>query len=98
MEEELDALYNMEKPPADAERFDEIILGAKRGDAKYQYLLGLFYFIGELVPESEEKAFYWYEKAAEQGHIEAQCQTALMYEYGDGVAKNKEKAMQWQKD
>ena len=42
-----------------------------------------------------QKAFYWYEKAAEQGHTEAQHAVGWLYENGKGVERNYEKAVYW---
>ncbi len=44
-----------------------------------------------------EQAFYWYKKAAEQGHLESQKTLGNFYEYGKGVKKNLEKAFFWYK-
>lgn len=37
-----------------------------------------------------EKAVYWYQKAAEQGHTESQFRLAMCYANGTGVAKDPE--------
>lgn len=41
---------------------------AERGEAEYQYTLGLYYAHGKLVPKNLEEAVKWFRKASEQGH------------------------------
>ena len=50
--------------------------------------------------KDEQKALYWYEKAANQGHKEAQYQCGVLYnekylEFGDLHARDK--AIEWYK-
>lgn len=47
---------------------------AKDGDADAQTMLGQMYLLGEEVKQDYPQAFFWYLKAANQGHIEAQEQ------------------------
>ncbi len=42
-----------------------------------------------------EKAFYWYQKAAENGNKAAMNNLAIHYENGKGTEKNLEKAFYW---
>jgi len=49
--------------------------------------------IGE--KSNAELAYYWYEKAAEQGHAHAQFHLGLCYESGRGVEQNDTKAVYW---
>src|SRR5687767_14594424 len=49
----------------------------------------LHYFI--MIEEKLGKAFYWYQKAAENGHVKAQYNLVLLY-YKE---KNSEKAFYW---
>lgn len=54
---------------------------AQAGDIQARYMLGVYHFEGR--PEIErsiEKAKFWYEKAAEQGHLDAQYNLARIYE------------------
>ena len=37
----------------------------------------------------------WFEKAAEQGDVDAQFNTAMAYESGDGTARDLNKATYW---
>ena len=50
---------------------------------------------GEGIAKNLEKAFEYYEKSADQGHICAQLQLAEMYKLGEGTAKNFEKAFEY---
>src|SRR2546430_2679191 len=42
-----------------------------------------------------EKAFYWYQKAAENGYNDAQCNIAYLHYIGEETEKNLEKAFYW---
>lgn len=82
---------------------------AEAGDIEAQYELGSIYFeaMGVGVIRSEEefdrkKSFFWFLKAAEQGHAYAQLAVAEAYangrvdeEKGYGVKKDKAKAIEW---
>ena len=45
---------------------------AEQGDAIAQYNLGVIYSNGKVVEQSDEKAVYWWQKAADQGNTKAQ--------------------------
>ena len=51
---------------------DELIKQAEQGDAKAQFLLGLAYYNGEGTHKNYSKAYYWFQKAVEQGNDKAQ--------------------------
>jgi hypothetical protein len=57
--------------------------------------LAVFYKNGNGTEKNLEKAFYWYQKAAEIGGKEAMYNLALCYENGEGTEKNLEKAFHW---
>ena len=57
--------------------------------------LGAYYADGLGVFEDKEKAFYWYQKAAEQGHALAQANLAGCYTQGNGVPIDEKKALEW---
>ena len=42
-----------------------------------------------------KKAFYWYEKSAQQGNHRAQCNLGIFYEFGIGTIQSYEKAIKW---
>ena len=52
------------------------------------------YFNGKGVGQSDEKAFKWYLKSAEQRHAGAQYKLGWMYEYGLGVDQSYELAVE----
>ena len=65
----------------------------EEGDVKALYDLGQAYdSMGDF-----NKSFYWYQKSAEQGNIEAQLHIGLMYSMGEGVKKDFSKSLYWVK-
>ena len=50
---------------------DNFIKSAEKGYVKAQYILGDAYEDGDEVVKDNQKAIYWYEKAAQQGHKKA---------------------------
>ena len=56
-----------------AELFNQYCKLAERGDAGGQFELGMMFFYGQGVPQSDQEAAVWFRKAAEQGHAEAQA-------------------------
>jgi hypothetical protein len=64
-------------PFARAEESSEIIIlrsYAELGDTEAQYLLGLAYSIGVILPQDYKQAIIWFRKAAEHGNAKAQYQ------------------------
>jgi excinuclease UvrABC ATPase subunit len=57
--------------------------------------LAICYENGEGTEKNLKKAFYWYQKAAENGDEEAMFNLALFYENGKETEKNLEKAFYW---
>jgi TPR repeat protein len=55
---------------------------ARNGNAAAQLRLGLLYYHGHGVRESDTESKLWFERAARQGNAEAQFQLANMYAYG----------------
>lgn len=51
---------------------EELIKQAEQGDAKAQFQLGLAYYNGESINRNYSKAYYWFQKAVEQGNNDAQ--------------------------
>ena len=49
------------------------------------------------IKKDDTKSFPWYEKAAQQGHLDAQMHLSAAYKNGYGVAKNPEKSFYWVK-
>ncbi len=50
---------------------------------------------GKGTEKNLERAFYWYQKAVENGNINAQYNLATLYYKGEGTEKNLEKAFYW---
>jgi TPR repeat protein len=55
---------------------------ARAGNAQAQLRMGLLYYHGNGVRESDVQARQWFERAARQGLAEAQFQLGNMYAYG----------------
>ena len=61
---------------------------AAKGDAKAQVYIGVMYYNGQGVKESNKEAFNWFQKAAKQGNAQGQYELAQMYIFGFGVPSN----------
>ena len=73
-----------------------MINAAKTGDADSQFALAESYIQGlKGFSVDYKKAYYWMEKAANQGIPEAQILVGTMYSLGRGAVKNKETANYW---
>ena len=68
---------------------------AKKGNSTAQYNLGSMYSNGEYVAQSDERAVYWYRKAADQGYKSAQYHLGIKYKTGTGVTKDYKQAAYW---
>ena len=66
-----------------------------KGCALAQNNLGVCYENGIGVAEDKRKAFEWYRKAAEQGHVDAQYNLGVCYGDGLGVAKDGGRVSKW---
>ena len=53
------------------------------------------YADGKIVEKDDQRAVYWYEKAAMQGHKEACANLGFCYKFGNGVEKNPGLAFEW---
>ena len=77
------------KPAYKDAHINYLMRAANKGYVEAEFFLGAAYS-----GEDDEKARYWYEKAAEKGHTTAMKQLGFMYEFGEGVSKDLEKATQ----
>ena len=50
---------------------EELIKQVEDGDSEAQYQLGLAYYNGDGIKQNNSKAYYWFQKAIEQGCVEA---------------------------
>jgi putative methionine-R-sulfoxide reductase with GAF domain len=68
---------------------------ADSGDAEAQYWIGIRYGTGANVIQNDAEAARWFERSAEQGHVQAQARLASYYWSGRGVPKDLSKAYFW---
>lgn len=54
-----------------AESLDKMLLEAERGDIQSQLAVGMEYYLGVVWEQDGERAFYWFQKAADLGNGEA---------------------------
>jgi len=76
------------------EKAEEWYIKANEGDIELPLKLARMY---ELKENNDDKALYWYEKAAEQGNVNAQEKTAYKYLRCQGADINPEKVLYWYK-
>lgn len=81
--------------PAKEIELQQLIHKAEAGDIRAQLKLGNIYSVGTDVSKDDEKAAFWYQKAAEQGDAEAQYQMGMAYSWGFGVDEDEEKGAFW---
>ncbi len=65
-----------QEEPSQAQSIEDLIARAEAGDADAQNDLGICYANGDGTPQDWRKAFYWYQKAAQQGHVYGQYNLA----------------------
>jgi TPR repeat protein len=68
---------------------------SEHGDDLGQYLLGVFYYLGEGIPQDYAEALKWFRRSADQGNSMAQFMLAGMYAQGKGVQKDFVQAHMW---
>jgi len=68
---------------------------AEKGNAEAQSGLGMLYFQGKGVKQSDKLAIKWLIESAKQGRKSAQHNLAVMYLEGIGVEKNYKKSFEW---
>lgn len=73
----------------------ELLLLAKRGDAKSQFDLGRAYEAGTGVEQNDDQAVKWYRAAATQDYAPAENRLGVMYSLGRGVNRDKAEALGW---
>jgi len=87
------ALYNDEQYEQARAMWEE---GEQAGDLDCAVALGTYiYTAGRGAPQSDQKAFAQYMKAARQHHAEGMSIVGSCYLYGAGVAKDKAKGVEW---
>lgn len=80
-----------------SEGFKWISKSAKDGESHAQEMLGMFYEhgTGGMVEKDNNKAAYWYLRAAKQGDEQAQLDIGWMCFNGEGVIKDYVEAYKW---
>ncbi len=68
---------------------------AEKNNLEAQHLLAKYYESGYYVKKSKKKAFYWYLRAANDGHTAVYEKVAECYEKGRGVEQNDHTAAKW---
>lgn len=74
---------------------NEVVQGARDGDAAKQYRLGMWNFWALPQQRDEEAALFWFCESAKQGFAAAQVHLGLMYWTGNGVAEDPVQAYLW---
>jgi len=75
--------------------FSETLARSIDGDPVAHCLLGDFYRNGFGVDQSYGEAKTWYQRAAEQGNVEAQVNLGMIYLFGPEAQKDHRHAFQW---
>jgi len=68
---------------------------AYTGDAEAQYALANIFQKGIHVQKNTNHAFYWYQRAAQQGNLLAQYNVWFAYLTGEGTQIDAQKAEKW---
>ncbi len=98
LEKDKDALYHLallliRREQPDFENAAKLLgEAARQGHPNAQYNLAVMYQKGDGVEQNDQKALYWYEKAADLGLAIAQYNLGMIYFAGDIVLKDEEKA------
>lgn len=68
---------------------------ALKGNHEAQFIAGMLYVDGVLIPQDFRLAYRWLLLAGQKGHKEAQFQLGVLYSKGLGVPKNDYRAAKW---
>ena len=68
---------------------------ANKGNAQAQLSLGVMYYLGQGVTQSNENAAKWFQRAAKKGNVLAQNLLGEMYDQGSGVPQDYKIAAKW---
>ena len=75
---------------------DTLVFLARRGLAEAQFRLGAAYLAGdEGVRRDSSESTRWFQRAAEQDHVDAQIHLSEAYYHGVGVDQDHEEAAYW---
>ena len=67
---------------------DDCLNLAQLGYAQAQFVLGEYWYQGQLIPRDYAQAMKWFEQASIQGHATAQLRLGNMFYRGEGVPAN----------
>lgn len=88
--------FGLTLPASALDFFYKVQNSAEQGDIYAQDALGGMYHLGENgVSQDYAKAFYWYQKAADQGLASSQATLGFLYTSGLGVRQDHTKAVKW---
>ncbi len=90
-----DALRNVALESTGDDQLNYMMRAALLGDDKAQYEVGEYYYSGHRITADNNKALFWFQKAAEQYNADAQLALSRMYFKGAGVAQDRKKAINW---
>ena len=68
---------------------------AIKGNSEAQFQLGVVYFDGDRIQKDDNKALFWFEKAAKNGYQKAYFNTALLYQMSSVDKRNYNEALRW---
>lgn len=68
---------------------------AAAGDVQSQFDVGMARLAGDGAPLSEELAFQWFERAANNGHANAMYWVGRLYDSGIGISEDRAAAAKW---
>jgi TPR repeat protein len=74
---------------------DGLLNSALEGNSGAMFDIAFKYASNKTIKGFQNKAVWWYKKAAEQGNTDAQCNLGFCYYKGDGVEQNYSKAVAW---
>ena len=80
---------------ADAALVKETRKKAEKGEAEYQYDLGMMYILGNDVKQNYAEGLKWLKLAAAQKNADACYELGRMYSNGEGVETNDAEALKW---
>ena len=77
------------------QEWQQNLQNAQAGDPSAQYYVGLCYSVGHHIPQSDQEAFPWFQKAADQGYSPSQYTLSFCYQHGKGVIQDSAQAIYW---
>lgn len=89
------ALQSGDKNAQYQEELDKWMLQAYEGNNDAQFKVGVLFTNKEFNTPDYEQAAYWYQQAAERGHVLAQFNLGHQYLTGQGVPRDEKIAMSW---